>query len=57
MTNVLYHYTSSYHLPTILKTGYLKLTESNLRVVGIKSNYIAGRCFIDRKQVYRRNIL
>ena len=32
MTNVLYHYTSIYHLPTILETGFLKLTESNLRI-------------------------
>ena len=27
----LYHYTSRFHLPMILKAGYLKLTESNLR--------------------------
>lgn len=28
---VLYHYTCTYHLPTILRTKYLKLTEANLR--------------------------
>lgn len=27
-----YHYTSKYHLPIILHDGYLKLTESNLRM-------------------------
>lgn len=27
-----YHYTSRYHLPVILYDGYLKLTESNLRL-------------------------
>ena len=30
MNNVLYHYTSRYHLEEILKSNYLKLTESNL---------------------------
>ena len=30
MSDVLFHYTSKYHLAKILKTGYLKLTESNL---------------------------
>jgi hypothetical protein len=30
-TQYLYHYTSSFHLPMILSTGYLKLTESNLK--------------------------
>ena len=30
MTDILYHYTSRYHLPKILKQGYLKLTDSNL---------------------------
>lgn len=28
---VLYHYTAKYHLPSILNSGHLKLTESNLR--------------------------
>ena len=28
---VLYHFTSRHHLPLILKDGYLKLTESNLK--------------------------
>lgn len=28
---LLYHYTSTYHLQKILESGYLKLTESNLR--------------------------
>jgi hypothetical protein len=27
---MLYHYTSAFHLPLILKSGFLKLTESNL---------------------------
>ena len=31
MDGVLYHYTSRFHLPLILKDGFLKLTESNLR--------------------------
>jgi len=31
MEKVLYHYTSTYHLPAILRTEYLKLTESNLK--------------------------
>ena len=31
MNNVLYHYTSRFQLPLILKDGYLKLTESNLK--------------------------
>ncbi|MPM10641.1 hypothetical protein SDC9_56974 [bioreactor metagenome] len=29
---VLYHYTSTYHLPKIMKSGYLKLTDSNLKI-------------------------
>ena len=29
--NVLYHYTAAYHLQAILNSGYLKLTESNLK--------------------------
>lgn len=35
---VLYHYTSMVHLPRILQAGFLKLTESNLRLdrVGYK---------------------
>jgi hypothetical protein len=31
MSDVLYHYTSRHHLPLILKSGYLELSESNLR--------------------------
>ena len=31
MDDVLYHYTSRFQLPLILKAGFLKLTESNLR--------------------------
>jgi hypothetical protein len=31
MDGVLYHFTSRYHLPLILKDGFLKLTESNLK--------------------------
>ena len=31
MNDVLYHYTSKYQLPLILKDGFLKLTESQLR--------------------------
>lgn len=30
MSEVLYHYTSKYHLPMIMKDGFLQLTESNL---------------------------
>lgn len=30
MEKVLYHYTSRYHLPMIMKSGFLQLTESNL---------------------------
>mgnify|MGYP007039734252 CR=1 len=29
---VMYHYTALYHLPKIMSDGYLKLTESNLRL-------------------------
>lgn len=29
---VLYHYTSTYHLPKIMKSEYLKLTDSNLKI-------------------------
>ena len=36
MVGVLYHYTSRFHLPLILKDGFLKLTESNLRAPGRK---------------------
>ena len=31
MNEVLYHFTSRYHLPLILNDGFLNLTESNLR--------------------------
>lgn len=31
MENYVYHFTSRYHLPMIFKSGYLKLTESNLK--------------------------
>lgn len=31
MSKTLYHYTTTYHLPSIFADGYLKLTESNLR--------------------------
>jgi len=31
MNEVIYHFTSKYHLPLILKDGFLKLTESQLR--------------------------
>ena len=31
MDGLLYHFTSRYHLPLILKDGFLMLTESNLR--------------------------
>jgi hypothetical protein len=31
MDGVLYHFTSRYHLPLILKDGFLNLTESNLK--------------------------
>ncbi|ASN06851.1 hypothetical protein [Virgibacillus necropolis] len=32
MEKILYHYTSTFHLPKIIKVGFLKLTESNLRM-------------------------
>jgi len=31
LERVMYHYTSTYHLPMILEDGFLKPTESNLR--------------------------
>ena len=50
MDGVLYHFTSRYHLPLILKDGYLMLTESNLREPE------AGRKFanvFDSKDLYK----
>ena len=38
MIAVLYHYTSKFQLPLILKDGYLKLTESNLRKPPLKES-------------------
>ena len=33
MSEILYHFTSKYHLPLILKNGYLNVTESNLKEI------------------------
>jgi len=38
MNNVLYHYTSKFQLPLILKDGYLKLSESHLKPLTPKEN-------------------
>lgn len=41
MNKVLYHYTSTYHLPKILGSQYLKLTESNLKPPKSEEDIIA----------------
>jgi len=50
MNEILYHFTSKYHLPLIMKDGFLMLTESNLKepVPGKK----IGNVF-DSKDLYK----